>query len=69
MKIATSLWKWWTLRNDVDETIKHYLAIHKLMISSPRFWYDRELRNADRIICVAASDLKKKKQQERSSGG
>jgi hypothetical protein len=34
------------------------LRLHYRLMENPRFWYQRELIDASRIFCVAASDLR-----------
>ena len=34
------------------------LRIHYRLMDSPRFWYERWMLDASRILCVAASDLR-----------
>ena len=34
------------------------LRLHYRLMENPRFWYRRELIDASRILCVAASDLR-----------
>jgi hypothetical protein len=34
------------------------LAAHYHLMDNPRFWYDRDLKDASRILCSLASDLR-----------
>jgi hypothetical protein len=34
------------------------LRIHYRLMDSPRFWYERWMLEASKILCVAASDLR-----------
>ena len=36
------------------------LSAHYYLMGSKRFWYDRGLLDASRILCVAASDIWRK---------
>lgn len=35
-------------------------SIHyDFFMRNPRFWYDRDLRDADKLVCLAMSDLRR----------
>ena len=39
--------------------IDFLMRIHyRFFMANPRFWYERDLIEADAIICIAASDLR-----------
>lgn len=44
-----------------EEAIALLMRIHygPVFMGNKRFWNDRDLQEADKIICVAASDLRK----------
>ncbi len=44
---------------DREEAIAMLLRIHYgVFMANPRFWYERNLQEADAVIVVAASDLR-----------
>lgn len=44
---------------DQQEALEMLMRIHyDFFMSNQRFWYDKDLREADGFVCVAASDLR-----------
>jgi hypothetical protein len=41
------------------EAISQLLRIHGYFMLNPRFWYEKNLMEADKLICVAMSDLRR----------
>ena len=42
-----------------QHAIEFIMRVHyRFFMANPRFWYDKDLREADMYICVAASDLR-----------
>ena len=42
-----------------EERIDMLMGIHYgFYMSNPRFWYDKELQEEDKILCVEASNLR-----------
>jgi hypothetical protein len=41
------------------------LRAHYRLMDNPRFWYERPLIDASRILCVAASDLRIEMEERR----
>ena len=35
------------------------MRIHYLLVDNPRFWYDKGILEASKIVCSKASDLRK----------
>jgi len=50
--------------NDKDLLAK-YERMHAYFMADPRFWYEKGRQEADKIICVLASDLRKKIRDEK----
>ena len=44
--------------NIPQEAIQILMSAHYYLMDSPRFWYDKGLLEASKIICVQASDLR-----------
>jgi len=43
-----------------EEFYRHLMRIHYcFFMANPRFWYDRNLIDADALICIAASNLRR----------
>ena len=42
--------------------------VHAYLMSNRQFWYDKALREADKLFCVAASDLRLKMRGSRDAG-
>jgi hypothetical protein len=43
-----------------EDAIALLMRIHYgVFMANPRFWYEKDLREADTLICVAASDLRR----------
>ena len=42
-----------------EEAVRMLLSAHYKLMDDPRYWYDAALKDASRILCVAASDLRK----------
>ncbi len=40
------------------QTIELLRRLHYRLMDNPRYWYLPELKDADRMVCVAASDLR-----------
>ncbi len=51
-----------------DELISKYERIHSYFMDDPRFWYEKGRMEADKIICVLASDLRKSLREQVSPG-
>lgn len=49
------------------EAIATCVRIHLYFMAMRRFWYDKDLQEADKLFCVAASDLRQKKQAQRAT--
>jgi hypothetical protein len=44
----------------MKEAIAQMMRIHYgVFMENPRFWYDKDLQEADKLICVSASDLRR----------
>jgi len=44
---------------DKQEAVAQLMRIHyQFFMTKPRFWNDKDLREADGLICVAASNLR-----------
>jgi hypothetical protein len=42
------------------EAIEQLMRIHyNVFMANPRFWYDKDLLEADTMVCVAASNLRR----------
>jgi hypothetical protein len=45
---------------NTSDAIEFLMRVHyNFFMANPRFWYEADLRDADRSIIVAASDLRK----------
>jgi hypothetical protein len=40
----------------VREVVEFCMSVHYKLMAIPRFWYDKELRGIDMVLCVTASD-------------
>jgi len=49
--------------NDL-ELLAKYERMHAYFMADPRFWYEKGRQEADKIVCVLASNLRQKLREE-----
>jgi len=49
------------------EVVELCMSIHYKLMANPRFWYDKELRGIDMILCVAASDERARRRDAKAN--
>jgi hypothetical protein len=47
------------LRGEAMSAIEMLMRAHYHLMDNPRFWYDRGLLEASKVICVTASNMRK----------